>query len=272
MKPWVLPVVKDRSIRRETSMVACLEAAILLLSKLRPAEPVACWEREELVFLWSLKNIWRSSFRVLLWMWEDGQGVLCLVDAAFASLNLHFLSFLSPLLLFFPPTPIYYSVSVFSCSFARVDLRLSPFGFWCCPYSLKFLWRQFSPLFSKCVDIHSISSLTKKKKNVVKKKSEPDFLKLSKTSVERRENVQVSSYFYLSSFPIQIVSIRNVRRFRGIQSWSWIIQIYIKNAELLEQPVHFTENIGKTLGNENKYHLFLSFLLKGQTKRKKSQL
>lgn len=24
-------------------------------------------------------------------MWEDGQGVLCLVDAAFASLNLHFL-------------------------------------------------------------------------------------------------------------------------------------------------------------------------------------
>lgn len=169
MKPWVLPVVKDRSIRRETSMVACLEAAILLLSKLRPAEPVACWEREELVFLWSLKNIWRSSFRVLLWMWEDGQGVLCLVDAAFASLNLHFLSFLSPLLLFFPPTPIYYSVSVFSCSFARVDLRLSPFGFWCCPYSLKFLWRQFSPLFSKCVDIHSISSLTKKKKKCCEK-------------------------------------------------------------------------------------------------------
>lgn len=41
------------------------------------------------------------------------------------------------------------------------------------------------------------------------------------------------------------------------------------NAELLEQPAHFIENTGKTLGNENKYHLFLSFLLKGHTGKKK---
>lgn len=92
-----------------------------------------------------------------------------------------------------------------------------------------------------------------------------NFLKLL---FESRKKVQVISYFYLNSFPIQIASIRNVRRFRGIQSWSWIIQIYIKNAELLEQPVHFIENIGRTLGNENKYHPFLSFLLKGHAGKK----
>lgn len=35
--------------------------------------------------------------------------------------------------------------------------------------------------------------------------------------------------------------------------------------------MHFIENIGKTLGNENKYHLFLPFLLKGHTKKEKKK-
>lgn len=77
-------------------------------------------------------------------------------------------------------------------------------------------------------------------------------------------------FLFLSEcFPIQIVSVRNVKRFREIQSWSWIIQICIKDAKLWKQPVHFIESIEKTLGNENKYYLFLSYVLKEHSERRK---
>lgn len=126
-------------IRKEGSIVPYLEAAILLISKVRTAEPAGCWEADELVFLWCLKTIWRSSFRTLSWMWEDGQGVLCRVDVAFAFLSSHFLVSYHR---FFFSSPLPFIIqSVFSCSFfAPFDLCHSPFGFCSCPYSLKFLW------------------------------------------------------------------------------------------------------------------------------------
>lgn len=184
---------------------------------------------------------------------------------AHTSLISHHLVFVSP------PLPFIFQVSVFSCSFFLLfDVCPSPFGFCCCPYSLKILWRQFFPLFQNVLIFssvsYSISSWTKKMSR--KRRVNLTFSNFLKLLFESRKKVQVISYFYLNSFPIQIVSIRNVRRFRGIQSWSWIIQIYIKNAELLEQPVHFIENIGRTLGNGNKYHPFLSFLLKGHAGKK----
>lgn len=198
----------------------------------------------------------------------NGQGVPCRVDAAFASPSSHFLNFPSPLFCF-SPTPIYFSSLCFLLlllsSFRCLSLSLC-----CCPYSLKILWRQFFPLFQNVLIFssvsYSISSWTKKMSR--KRRVNLTFSNFLKLLFESRKKVQVISYFYLNSFPIQIVSIRNVRRFRGIQSWSWIIQIYIKNAELLEQPVHFIENIGRTLGNGNKYHPFLSFLLKGHAGKK----
>lgn len=115
-------------------------------------QPFYYWANSELLSQQLAGKGWvcfSLVFRALIWVWEDGQGVLCRVYAAFHSPSSHFLSFLLPLL---PPLPSYYSVSFCSCSFFIHFDRHFPFCCCCCPQSLKFLCRQFFLVFSKCVD------------------------------------------------------------------------------------------------------------------------
>jgi hypothetical protein len=64
---------------------------------------------------------------------------------------------------------------------------------------------------------YRVTSWTGKKKSREKSEANPTFSNfLTLLFLREKGKVQVSSYFHLNGFSIQIVSIRNVKRFRGI--------------------------------------------------------
>lgn len=138
-------------VRKEASRLPCLEEPFSV------EQVQTCWASSLLgrgwTCLWHWKNIWRNNFWALIWTWENGQGVPCRVDAAFASPSSHFLNFPSPLFCS-SPTPIYFSNLCF--------LLLLLSSFWCLSLSLWFLllslflknfMKAVFPFISKCVDI-----------------------------------------------------------------------------------------------------------------------
>lgn len=173
----------------------------------------ACWEGDEFAYLWCFKNIWRSSVRALIWTWGDRQGV---EELRHWLLQAHAL--LTSVLVLSPSLPLVMQ-SVFSCSFcACLIIFILLLVFVAVPIPLNFYEGSFPLYFQKVLICSSLpcSSSCWTKKMSRKRKVNSTFPNFWKLLFERREKVQVSSYFYLNSFPIQRVSIRNVKRFRGI--------------------------------------------------------
>lgn len=136
-------LVKAGPVRKEASRIFLVQWSHFLLSKFRAVEPVVCWERDELVF--GVKRIFEGVVLGLLPECgemgkmspvEQMQRLLIQAHTALVSYHLPY----SHLLL-----------SLFSCSFfALFDLCCFPFGFCCCPYSLKFFEGSFPFIFTMC--------------------------------------------------------------------------------------------------------------------------
>lgn len=151
-------------VRKEASRLPCLEEPFSV------EQVQTCWASSLLRRGWTCLWHWKIFEGIIFGLLsERGKMVKVSPVELMQLLLLQAHTFLISHHLFFvpPPLPFIFQVSVFSCSFFLLfDVCHSPFGFCCCPYSLKTLWRQFFPLFQNVLIFssvsYSISSWTKK--------------------------------------------------------------------------------------------------------------
>lgn len=163
------------------------------------------------------------------------------------SLSLLRLSFIMHLCFFLLFLYSLWSLS-FSLWFLLLSLILNIFMKAVFPFIFKMCW--YSIVFLMVFQTELKKMLRKRKVNLT-------FLRFSKTSLWEKRKCSGQFLFLSEQFLIQIVSIKNIKILRKIQSWSWIIQRGNKNAKLFKQPVY----VRKHWKNARKWKQISSLLI-----------